>query len=271
MKKLWMILIGLLVFVQANDNILAEVGGLKITSSDLQQKYDALPPQYVSFYSTEEGKKKLLDQLVQEKLFYMEAVRNKYDKEQEVINAVEKMKENVLVNYYIQKEMATLKVSDKEINDYYNKNKIEFTDGEKVRASHILVEKEEDANSILKRLEAGEDFSVLAKELSTCPSGKNGGDLNYFGRGQMVDTFEQAAFALSAGQMTAAPVKTRFGWHIIKVTDKQEARAKALEEVKGDIRSTLLYEKQKNKLEEIAAEAKKRYKVSVNNSGLNTF
>lgn len=271
MKKILLIATVLLIFLQAEENVLAEVGGLKITSNDLQQKYDALPPQYLSFYSTEDGKKKLLDQLVQEKLFYMEALRNKYDKDQEVITAIEKMKENVLVSYYIQKEMATIMVGDKEITDYFNKNKAEFTDGDKVRALHILVEKEEEALAITKRINAGEDFAALAKEFSTCPSGKNGGDLNYFGRGQMVEPFEQAAFALEAGQMAALPVKTRFGWHIIKVTDKQEARVKLLEEVKGDIRSTLLYEKQKNKLEEIAGAAKKRHKVSVNSNNLNGF
>ncbi|MCX6648220.1 MAG: peptidylprolyl isomerase [Candidatus Bathyarchaeota archaeon] len=87
----------------------------------------------------------------------------------------------------------------------------------KVRASHILVEKQSQALKVLEELKAGADFRELAKKYSTCPSGKKGGDLGQFGRGQMVREFEQAAFALKAGQVSE-PVKTQFGYHIIKRT-----------------------------------------------------
>lgn len=88
----------------------------------------------------------------------------------------------------------------------------------KVRASHILVEKQSQALKVLEELKAGADFGGLAKKYSTCPSGKRGGDLGQFGRGQMVREFEQAAFALKPGQVTEQPVKTQFGYHIIKRT-----------------------------------------------------
>jgi parvulin-like peptidyl-prolyl isomerase len=88
----------------------------------------------------------------------------------------------------------------------------------KVRASHILVEKQSQALKVLEELKAGADFGGLAKKYSTCPSGKRGGDLGQFGRGQMVREFEQAAFALKPGQMTEQPIKTQFGYHIIKRT-----------------------------------------------------
>jgi len=87
----------------------------------------------------------------------------------------------------------------------------------KVRASHILVEKQSQALKVLEELKAGTDFRELAKKYSTCPSSKKGGDLGQFGRGQMVREFEQAAFALKAGQVSE-PVKTQFGYHIIKRT-----------------------------------------------------
>lgn len=87
----------------------------------------------------------------------------------------------------------------------------------KVRASHILVEKQSQALKVLEELKAGADFRELAKKYSTCPSGKKGGDLGQFGRGQMVREFEQAAFALKSGQVSE-PVKTQFGYHIIKRT-----------------------------------------------------
>jgi peptidyl-prolyl cis-trans isomerase C len=90
-----------------------------------------------------------------------------------------------------------------------------------VRASHILVKTESEANDVMKKLNAGKEFADLARLYSTCPSGKKGGDLGFFGKGQMVKEFETAAFSMEKGQVTQKPVKTQFGYHIIKVTDKK--------------------------------------------------
>lgn len=89
-----------------------------------------------------------------------------------------------------------------------------------VRASHILVKTEDEANRILKRITDGEDFIAVAKRFSSCPSRKNGGDLGWFGKGVMAPEFEQAAFATDAGKVVG-PVKTQFGYHVIKVTGKK--------------------------------------------------
>jgi peptidyl-prolyl cis-trans isomerase C len=88
----------------------------------------------------------------------------------------------------------------------------------KVRASHILVEKQSQAQALIGRINSGEDFVKIAKEYSTCPSKKRGGDLGWFTKGQMVPEFEKAAFNLSVGAMTIEPIKTKFGYHIIKRT-----------------------------------------------------
>lgn len=90
-----------------------------------------------------------------------------------------------------------------------------------VRASHILVKTEGEAVDLLNQIKSGKDFGELAKKHSTCPSGKKGGDLGYFKKGQMVKAFEDAAFSMEKGQFTQTPVKTQFGYHIIKVTDKK--------------------------------------------------
>jgi len=89
-----------------------------------------------------------------------------------------------------------------------------------VRASHILVKTEEQANQIVKRLAGGEEFAKVARRFSSCPSSKNGGDLGWFGRGSMVPEFENAAFEAEAGKVIG-PVKTQFGYHVIKVTGKK--------------------------------------------------
>jgi parvulin-like peptidyl-prolyl isomerase len=88
----------------------------------------------------------------------------------------------------------------------------------KIKAKHILVKKMSLAEELLERIKAGESFEKLAKEYSECPSKKRGGSLGEFSRGQMVKPFETAAFALKVGEVTPEPVKTKFGWHLIKRT-----------------------------------------------------
>lgn len=110
-----------------------------------------------------------------------------------------------------------------EINCNYSKVMAYEEEAQKVyrtvRAKHILVKTEEEANEVLKKLEDGADFDALAREYSFCPSKEKGGDLGYFNRGQMVPEFENAAFSAPIGGI-AGPIKTRFGWHVIKVTRK---------------------------------------------------
>ncbi|NJO38685.1 MAG: hypothetical protein HC871_15110, partial [Rhizobiales bacterium] len=106
---------------------------------------------------------------------------------------------------------------------------------EEVRARHILLASEDDAKAVIAELEGGADFSELAKEKSTGPSGPQGGDLGYFKKGQMVPEFGDAAFAMDVGSTSAAPVKTQFGFHVIKVEDKRKVEP-SFEETEPQIR-----------------------------------
>ncbi|MDC0977744.1 peptidylprolyl isomerase, partial [bacterium] len=137
--------------------------------------------------------------------------------------------------------------------------------------SHILVKTKEESMAILQQLNSGADFAKLAKENSTCPSKKKGGDLGFFSEGQMVKPFEKAAFALNPKEITKEPVQTQFGWHIIKLTDKKSAIKKPFTEVKGEIRNILLHDKQKQRLKKLAAKAGSKYKVSKNMANINNF
>lgn len=153
------------------------------------------------------------------------------------------------VMLYMQKfEEEIMKEVDKKSKAYYDENKDEYLK-DKIRASHILVEKEETAKDILKKINAGEDFSELAKEHSTGPSGPNGGDLGIFGKGQMVPEFEKASFALKIGEVSE-PVKTQFGYHIIKRT---EPTYKAAEK---DIAPMFMGEVYEKKMEEMEKDIK---------------
>lgn len=134
-------------------------------------------------------------------------------------------------------------VTEKDISAYYDENKASFNQEEEVRASHILVATQAEADSIVKQLKEGADFAKLAKEKSTDTASKeNGGDLNFFKRGDMVAEFSDAAFKLKVGE-TSGAVKSDFGYHIIKVTDRKEAKEYTLEEKKAEIEKTLKAQK----------------------------
>lgn len=131
------------------------------------------------------------------------------------------------------------KVSDKDVEDYYNKNKFQFQDQETVKARHILLKTSKSANEVLAKIKAGGDFTKLAKEFSTDPGSKeNGGDLGYFDRNQMVPEFSKVAFSLKVGTVSEV-VKSKFGYHIIKVEDKKKGKQKSLSEVKEQIKTMI--------------------------------
>ncbi|TVY05425.1 peptidylprolyl isomerase [Paenibacillus cremeus] len=133
-----------------------------------------------------------------------------------------------------------INVTDEDIKQYYDQNLESMKTPEQVKASHILVATKEEAESILKDLKNGADFATVAKEKSTDTATKdNGGDLSYFGKGEMDAAFEKAAFALPVGQLSDV-IQTSFGYHIIKVTDHKQATTPTLDEKKDEIRETLV-------------------------------
>ncbi|ASA96677.1 MULTISPECIES: peptidylprolyl isomerase [Anoxybacillus] len=168
-------------------------------------------------------------------------------------NGEEAIRDMVKLDLLRQKAaMEDMKVTDEELKKYYNEYK------PKVKASHILVDDEKTAKEIKAKLEKGEDFAKLAKEYSKdTGSAQNGGDLGWFGPGKMVEEFEKAAYALKVGEISD-PVKTQFGYHIIKVTDKEEK--KSFDEMKEEIefevkKSKLDTSKVQSKLDELMKEA----------------
>jgi foldase protein PrsA len=158
-------------------------------------------------------------------------------------------------------------VEEEELKTYYEENKDRYTEPEQVKARHILVEDEETAKSILKKLESGEDFAEIAKEKSSDSGSKDkGGDLGFFERGVMDASFEEAAFNLGIGE-TSAPVKTMFGYHIIRVEDKKPERLAAFEEVQDDVRKQVI--KQKSKLtSEVLSDLKDAAQIKINDKEL---
>ncbi len=152
----------------------------------------------------------------------------------------EALREDIRIYSLTKKLMEKdIDITDEEISAYFEENKVSFDQQEQVEASHILVEDEATAIEIKEKLDNGEDFAELAKEYSTdTASAENGGELGYFAKGEMVEEFEATAFSMEINEISA-PVKTEYGYHIIKVTAKKEAKEATLDEVKEDIREQL--------------------------------
>jgi len=153
----------------------------------------------------------------------------------------ELMRQSALQEAYINAELVG-KVSEEQVKARYEQEISAMSKETEVRARHILVESEEEAQEIIARLDKGEAFEAIAEEKSTDSSSNLGGDIGYFTKGQMVSEFEEAAFALSAGEYTKEPVKSPFGWHVIKVEDVREKAPPTLEDVSAAITNMLMRE-----------------------------
>ncbi|NYB72684.1 peptidylprolyl isomerase [Sedimentibacter hydroxybenzoicus DSM 7310] len=153
-------------------------------------------------------------------------------------------------------------LSDEELKGYYEKHKDTYVTQEMVKASHILVDSEEKATEILEDITDGLSFEDAAKEFSSCPSKEAGGALGQFGKGQMVPEFEDAVFAMQAGEISG-PVKTQFGYHLIKLTERIPERNSSFEEVVQEVKDSCFMEKQEKVYNDKKSELSKKYKVEI--------
>ena len=156
-----------------------------------------------------------------------------------VQDAIRIATERILAEAYFATEMRKM-VTDEEIQSAYDRFIADSDSREEISARHILVNEKQEAVDLIAKLKDGADFATLAQEFSTGPSGPKGGDLGYFGRGQMVPDFEVAAFDLEIGTFTAEPVQTQFGWHVIKLEDKRTQPAPSLKRCARKLRKVSL-------------------------------
>ncbi len=222
------------------NKVLANVGGMQITSNDVDEFILSLGQRGAS-YNTPEGREIVLSQLIDSKLLLLDARRNLYETEAEFKAKLARFKENLLVNYAAEKAIKGAKAPTvADALKFYEENPDKFEGGETVNASHILVESEDIALSVLAEIKSGAiSFEDAAMKYSSCPSKENGGSLGDFTRGQMVPEFDSAVFSMTVGEITEVPVKTQFGYHLIRLNGKSEATKVPFEEVKGGIMGML--------------------------------
>ncbi|WP_427339616.1 peptidylprolyl isomerase [Caloranaerobacter sp. DY30410] len=243
--------------------VLATVNGKQITEKDVDLLLRNLGPQRAMQFYSEEGRKRLLDELINQELIYLDALESGLDSDEEFLAELEYMKQNLLKQFAVRKLLENISIEEEELVTFYSDNKEKFKKPETVRARHILVDTESEANKIIEEIKSGLNFEDAAKRYSKCPSKANGGDLGYFTRGKMVKEFENASFELEKGQMSE-PVKTSFGYHIIEILDKKEEEISPFEAVKDQIKNQLIAAKQNEVYFKKVEELRNIYEVKVN-------
>ncbi|WP_148359415.1 peptidylprolyl isomerase [Peribacillus simplex] len=273
-----LIIAGIMAFamISSTDKTMASIDGEKINKDEL---YDAL----VAGYGAD-----TLDLLITNKLVELEAekagIKIKDEEIQKEIDtmvesygdekslkeqleasgsSMEALKKDIVVYLQTKKLVEPrITVTDDEISTYFEDNKDTFAQAEQVEASHILVEDEKTAKKVAKEIAEGGDFAKLAAEYSTdTETADNGGSLGYFGKGDMVQEFEDVAFDLDINKVSD-PVKSEYGYHIIKVTGKKEAKKANLEDSKDVIKETLLSERLQEEYPVWLAEVKKDHEIT---------
>jgi len=239
----------------ASAQTLVTVNGVAISQQDVdtelmnatQGRFNQVPADKQAQF-----RKQVLQQLIAKELIFDDAKKTGILKSKEFKDEFEKVKKRIEKDLAIQvwqkRELDKIKVSEKDLKAYYNKNKEEFNEKESVHARHILVKTEDEAKSIKSELGSlngdalKNKFIELAKAKSTGPSGPKGGDLGYFAQGQMVPEFNDKVFSMKVGTVSE-PVKTQFGYHLIYLEDKKAKKTRAFEDVKSFIEQRLKMEK----------------------------
>lgn len=243
-----------------NNKVLATVNGREITQDIVMGFLNELGPQTAMQFQSPEGIKKVVEELINQEMLLLDAKENNFQDEEKFKEELEKFKEGLLKQYAVNKILMDVQVSEDEMKDYFEKNRQMFDQQESITSSHILVDTKEEAEKIIKEIEDGKTFEQAAGEFSSCPSKAQGGNLGESTRGKMVPEFEDAAFAMEVGTISE-PVKTEFGYHIIKLNDKKEAASSEYEDVKEQVRSQLLGQKQQQAYIDKTEALKGKYEV----------
>jgi len=239
----------------AKDPVVAIVNGQSIRLSELEVAQQALPPQYrnVPLSSVFPA---LLDRIIDSKLAVADGRKNKIPDDPAFKKRMAFVEDQVLQDFWLQREIAK-RVTAEKMQQRYQERLKSTPPEEEVRARHILVSTDDEAKALIAELKKGGAFDKLAKEKSTDKaSGAEGGDLGWFKKSDMVKEFADAAFALKKGELTDTPVKTQFGYHVIKLEDRRQAPPPTFEELSDPIREELARETITQILDQLRAGAK---------------
>ena len=237
--------------------VAAKINNHVISAQDVLNAINTLP-QNVKKRPLPEIYPRIVNELINQYLITKRAYEEKIDLNTNVINLIQKSKDQILAKYWLNNFVRN-ETREEKINQFYDNYLKSFSGFKEANASHILVKTREEAISIIEKLNKQSIFSELARIHSTGPSGKNGGELGWFAPGQMVKGFENATFALKKGETTQEPVETKFGFHIIKLNDIRDAKPKKLDEIRENIIDQIT----KNSLANLEKKIRKNHEITI--------
>lgn len=268
MRKLLFASLSLAVAISLNAGVYATVDGENIDDKDIaalmggamgQGSIDKLP---------KETKEQVINQAIERKLMAKQAKKEGIEKDKEYKEALEKVKDNLMLEVWMKKIYDGIKVTDADIKKFYEDNSAKFMKPKQAKAKHILVKEKKDAEKIIADLRSlkGEKLTAKFEELAKSKSedkgsAVNGGELGWFGDAQMVKPFSDATFALKKGELTKKPVQTQFGYHIILKEDEKAAEKAKLEEVKAQIEGAIKMEEFRKNVAKKGEELRKKAKI----------
>jgi parvulin-like peptidyl-prolyl isomerase len=247
----------------AQEKVYAIVNGQKITKNDIAV---ALRDPRINFDRfSKEQQKQIINSIIDQTLLMQYAYKTNITKTKEYKQELEKLKQNLAYQLWMRDLTKEVKISQKELKDFYNKNKSKFVSPMQLKASHILVKTKQEAIKLIQELKKAKNikatFTKLAKKYSVGPSGANGGELGWFAPKKMVPEFSQAASKLKKGSFTLTPVKTQFGYHIIYLDDKKDQQTISFKLVQNKLKEELMKIKFLDKLKQKAQQLRKKSKI----------
>ncbi len=230
-------------------DIIATVNGTPITIAERT----AISKQLIAADQATDDKR-VTSELVNLELLKQEAIKRKLDQDPAVVSQMKAIKTRLMANAAMVAISQDIELSDADIKTEYDQQ-IADLDLKEFKASHILLKDEVAAIAVIDELKTGADFAGVAKEKSTGPSGPNGGDLGWFNSKSMVPEFSAAVRTMQVGDISAKPVKTQFGYHVIKLMDTRESPAPKLEDIKGKIEEILIQKNLRTVIENLRKSA----------------
>ena len=236
------------------NTVVARVDGTELHLADVEAAQQNLPPQAQKL-PLEQIYPMLLDRLVDGALITKAGRKEHLEQDSELQVRLKRYEDRLIQEAYLNQAIKAAE-TEGQLKARYQSFAKDKAGQEEVHAQHILVKTEDEAKSVIAELDKGADFGELAKKYSTDPSARSGGDLGYFGHDDMVPAFADTAFALAKGQYSKTPVKTEFGWHVIKVEDRRAGKPPSFEEAREQLSRDLAHEIIDAKLQELRSAAK---------------
>ncbi len=254
---------------QDPNTVLAVVDGNQIKAADIETVLKTLDPKQAQAMNTPEGRRSILDDLIDRELFFMKAKTMKLEKDKGFMEqyepVVKTIMKNLARNYLVTKMSSGISITDDEAKEFYQKNPALFAGPEQFRMSHIILNDEQSAKKVFEEIRNGLSFEEANTRYSQCPNKANepGGDIGWNPRGRIYPELERVALSLKKGEV-GGPVKAQNGWNIVKLTDlKAAAERRAFEEVKDSIKNALRHEKMQKLYADEVKKLREEYKTSI--------